>query len=239
MYLLCAATPAELLALLPSRCLPCAADVLPEQQPLPLAGTRQPMLACVTGVGPINAALGMGRVLAHCQYHQLPLRGVILAGLAGSFDLQRWPLGQLCLVGEEIWPEYGLHDGRLASAEHFAFPQWQDATHAIMQHLPLDRPQTLGLRLTDAALAARPLRSLTVAGVSATDDRANDLYRAHDPALENMEGFAVAYAAARAQLPCVELRSVSNKVGRRAAHEQDFPGALRQLGRILPTLNLL
>ena len=50
---------------------------------------------------------------------------------------------------------------------------------------------------------------------------------------------AVAYAAARAGLPCLEIRSVSNKVGPRTAEEKDFPGALRQLGRILPALNLV
>ena len=61
-------------------------------------------------------------------------------------------------------------------------------------------------------------------------------YRAE---LENMEGFAVAYACARAGVPCVEIRAVSNKVGPRAADEKDFPGALAALGRILPALGLL
>lgn len=237
MYLLCAATREELLALLPRDCLPCG-DSLPLQQPLAVTGTRQPMLACVTGVGPVNAALGMGQVLASCAFRQQPLRGVILAGLAGSFDLQRWPLGQLCPVGEEIWPEYGLHDGHQVSAEHFAFPQWQDGGKTVFQRLPLDSAPALGLTAR-GDLAAPPLRSLTVAGVSGSDERAAALWHAHAPALENMEGFAVAYAAARAHLPCLEVRCVSNKTGRRAAHEQDFPGALRQLGRILPTLNLV
>lgn len=238
MYLLCAATREELQALLPRDCLP-RGDTLPLQQPLAVTGTRQPMLACVTGVGPVNAALCMGQVLATSRaFRQQRLRGVILAGLAGSFDLQRWPLGQLCPVGEEIWPEYGLHDGHQVSAEHFAFPQWQDGGQTVFQRLPLDSAAALGLTAR-GDLAAPPLRSLTVAGVSGSDERAAALWRAHAPALENMEGFAVAYAAARAHLPCLEVRCVSNKTGRRAAHEQDFPGALRQLGRILPTLNLV
>ena len=54
-----------------------------------------------------------------------------------------------------------------------------------------------------------------------------------------MEGFAVAYACAREGIPCVEARSVSNKVGPRANDEKDFPGALRALTRVLPALNLI
>lgn len=84
-----------------------------------------------------------------------------------------------------------------------------------------------------------PCRSLTVAGVSASFVRARDLWNRYHAELENMEGFAVAYACARAGLPCVEIRSVSNKVGPRTKEEKDFPGALQALDAVLPSLNLL
>ena len=82
-------------------------------------------------------------------------------------------------------------------------------------------------------------RSLTVAGVSASFARAADLRGRYKADLENMEGFAVAYACARQGIPCVEVRSVSNKVGPRAREEKDFPGALRALAQVLPALNLI
>ena len=82
-------------------------------------------------------------------------------------------------------------------------------------------------------------RSLTVAGVSASFARAADLRGRYQADLENMEGFAVAYACARQGIPCVEVRSVSNKVGPRAREEKDFPGALRALAQVLPALNLI
>ena len=78
-----------------------------------------------------------------------------------------------------------------------------------------------------------------MAGVSASANRVRDLWNRYHAELENMEGFAVAYACARVGIPCVEIRSVSNKAGPRAREEKDFPGALAALENILPALNLL
>ena len=94
----------------------------------------------------------------------------------------------------------------------------------------------MGLTLPGTAVAGV---CLTVAGVTACADRVEDLRAAYAPLAESMEGFAVAYACARMGIPCVGIRSVSNKVGPRAHDEKDFPGALRALSRILPALNLI
>ena len=66
MILLCAATPDELLAAVPASLLPHEPAGLPLLKPLPLRlGTTGQGVACVTGVGPINAALGMGIDAVH------------------------------------------------------------------------------------------------------------------------------------------------------------------------------
>lgn len=241
MILLCAATPAELLAAVPASLLPYDEASLPLLKPLPLLLRHgRQAVACATGVGPVNAALGMGIVLAQCAAAGRRLRGVINVGLAGSFDLECWPLRTLHVVGEEIWPEYGLHDGRQVVAQAFSYPQWSDGRREVRDRLGLASPEELELKLRGLGQAeGQVVRSLTVAGVSASAQRVQQLRQQYGAALENMEGFAVAYAAARAGLPCLEVRSVSNKVGPRAAHEKDFPGALRQLARILPALNLV
>ena len=198
-------------------------------------------LCCITGVGPINAALTMGMALCRAKAEGTPITAVLNAGLAGAFDLAERPLLGLCMVNEEIWPEYGLHDGRSVTAEAFGFPQWQPATGpAVRNRLPLAGPEALerfGARHQPDVFL--PCTSLTVAGVSASFARAADLRARYRADLENMEGFAVAYACAREGIPCVEARSVSNKVGPRANDEKDFPGALRALTRVLPALNLI
>jgi futalosine hydrolase len=227
--LCCAATEEELSAALPGL-LP--AGKIAEMDLLPLA--RKGLFGCVTGVGPVNAAMAMGQCLATAGPD---VTGVVCVGLAGAFDLSATPLRTLCLVSEEIWPEYGLHDGRWVTAGAFRHPLWarpKEEGGDVRDRLPLAGPGTLGL-VACRDLAVRT--SVTVAGVSASLDRVRALLDGTRAELENMEGFAVAYACARRGLPCVELRTVSNKAGPRGKDEKDFPGALKALeaiARLLP-----
>ena len=244
--LVCAATARELSAAVPGLV---AEDALAELTPVPVRLKGRPGLLCVTGVGPVNAALALGFCFGltsggsgPAQAGPPPRIGAVLnVGLAGAFDLARTPLRALCAVVEEIWPEYGLNDGSSVTARAFSYPLWRQADGAAED--VYDR-----LRLADADAIARreppagtflSRRSLTVAGVSASFARAREMANRHRAELENMEGFAVAYACARAGVPCVEVRAVSNKVGPRAADEKDFPGALAALAGALPALGLL
>ena len=251
--LLCAATGPELAGLVPgfvpagftpdemSAPTGSAAKSWPEMTLWPLRLKCGPALCCITGVGPVNAALATGIALTRAMAEGTPVTAVLNAGLAGAFDLAEHPLLALCHVREEIWPEYGLHDGRSVTAEAFGFPQWQPPQGPAVR----DRIALAGLGALETfgahqqAPALLPCTSLTVAGVSASFARAADLRARYGAGLENMEGFAVAYACARMDIPCVGIRSVSNKVGPRAQDEKDFPGALAALTRVLPALNLI
>ena len=174
----------------------------------------------------------MGLALAGARQAGQAVSLVLNVGVAGSMDLQQAPLRSLWRVEEEIWPEYGLHDGTAVDGPSFGFPQWEGPHGPVFDRLPLAAPARLpaclhGLHSLPAAT------SLSVAGVSASRQRAGQLRQAHPKALlENMEGFAVALACARQGIACVEVRSVSNRVGPRAPHETDFPGAMRRLADI-------
>ncbi len=239
--LICAATGKELAALAPAL-LP-GGEALEEMRLWPARLKGRETLFCVTGVGPLNAALALGRCFGQAEAQGQRIDAVLNTGLAGAFDLTALPLRALCLVREEIWPEYGLHDGQAVTARAFSFPLWRRGGHSdgadVYDRLPLAGTDALpgGSRSCDDMFL--PCRSLTVAGVSASFVRARDLWNRYHAELENMEGFAVAYACARAGLPCVEIRSVSNKVGPQTQEEKDFPGALQALDAVLPSLNLL
>jgi futalosine hydrolase len=72
--------------------------------------------------------------------------------------------------------------------------------------------------------------SLSVSGVTADAQRAAELFSRFGAGLENMEGFALAYACRLAGLPFAELRAVSNRVGSRPPLDWDLAGALAALG---------
>ncbi len=190
------------------------------------------VVADVIGVGPIAAALRMGALLERLPRAQ----GVINLGICGSFDLDRLPLGSVCVADAEIWPEYGVRGAAGESPEPFGFQMLPEVT--------LDPPNRLDLNPTAAAAAmglALPAEwatgpSLTVAGVSGDKVRAGQLHDRYQAATENMEGFSLALAARSKGLPFLEIRTVSNQVGARDKASWNFKAALRALATILPTL---
>lgn len=233
-YLICAATSKELAALAPAS-FP-SPDNLPEMSPFAHILNGREHLFLVTGIGLINAALAIGLCLGQQESSSFKIDGVIYAGLAGAFNLERFPLCSICHVVKEIWPEYGLHDGMSVTARAFKFPLWKrDAGEEIYDSIELANAKELGLKeLPDNWTSCS---SLTVAGVSASFARRDKLQNLYNADLENMEGFAAAYACARAKVPCLEIRVVANKVGPRSRAEKDFEGALKTMEQILPALN--
>lgn len=193
-------------------------------------GDRQ-VLACVSGVGVLNAALFLGGLLAGRGLEQYgPLEGVLNVGLAGSFDLRRLGLGVPLVVRREVWPEYGLHRDCGADAKGLGFALGQVAGEPVWDRLDLDveaMAQSMHMSLPKLLFKAV---SLTVSSVTATADRAGKLAAAFDADVENMEGFSLAYGCAVAGVPFLEARTVSNLVGSRAREDWDLDGALAALG---------
>lgn len=205
---------------------------IPEQMAVPVPVRGRPWLVCITGVGPVNAALAMGLILArHPDIH-----AVLNMGLAGTFDTARAPLGSAVLITEEIWPEYGLADDTGVDAAGLGFPQWEEGSRQVVDRLPLSAPlEALGLHAPSQLIHGA---SLTVAGVTNSPARAARLHRRYNALTENMEGFAVALACARQGVPLLEMRTISNRVGSRAPADRNFGGALAQLGTVLASLFL-
>lgn len=199
-------------------------EVRPDREELFVLAGRE-IVPCVSGVGVINAALTLGRVLA------LPgLAGVVNLGLAGAFDLRALPLGSLCVVRQEIWPEYGLLGPAGVDPRGLGLAQGDVAGFTVWDRLdlhPRQAVQRLDLGVSNFWPEAV---SLTVSGVSGTPDRAARLERDFKADVENMEGFALAYGCARAGVPFLELRAVSNRVGARPHEDWDADLALERLG---------
>lgn len=199
-------------------------EVRPDREELFVLAGRE-IVPCVSGVGVINAALTLGRVLA------LPgLIGVVNLGLAGAFDLRALPLGSLCVVRQEIWPEYGLLGPAGVDPRGLGLAQGDVAGFTVWDRLDL-HPRQAAQRLDLGVSKFWPEAvSLTVSGVSGTPDRAAGLERDFKADVENMEGFALAYGCARAGVPFLELRAVSNRVGARPPEDWDADLALERLG---------
>ncbi|NES17254.1 MULTISPECIES: futalosine hydrolase [Micromonospora] len=163
------------------------------------------------GVGPAVAGAATARLLALAEAAGRPYRAVVSAGIAGGFA-GRVAVGGTVLATRSVAADLGAEspDGFLPieelgmSAELLGVGSVVPADPALLA--------TLRAALPDATTGA----VLTVSTVTGTADSTAALAARHpDAVAEAMEGYGVAVAAAQANLPFAELRTVSNPIGPR------------------------
>lgn len=192
----------------------------------------QDILVCITGVGPVAAALSIGALLERYPHAS----GVLNLGICGSFSVDDYPLGCPCVADAEIWPEYGIHCAGTGPEEIFTHQMLPNLALFPANHLDLTpslAAKTMGLCLPDNWPTGH---SITVAGVTGDIERAQALQYRYNAATENMEGFSLALAARQRGIAFLEIRTVSNQVGQRNKKRWRVKSALGSLETLLPTL---
>ncbi|WP_084604492.1 futalosine hydrolase [Desulfonatronum thioautotrophicum] len=186
----------------------------------------------VTGVGVVNAAFALGRLLgclaSDAPESSPPPAGVLNLGVAGAFSLGQLPLATTVVVSTEIWPEYGLlHDSGI-DPKGIGLPQGKIGGQPVWDQLrlsPRQNAQQMGLNISSLP----EVIGLTVSGVTGTSERARALQSRYACEIETMEGFALAWACCLAEMPFVQVRTISNLVGSREAVHWDLSGAKQAL----------
>ncbi len=171
-----------------------------------LAVTTAPVAICGFGL----AAAGAGA--AHAIARHRP-SDVILVGCAGSYDLERAPIGSVMAASAVRC--HGIGAGDHSAAEL----GWTDSDQLAVHG--------------DGGLL------LSVASASGTVEQAEVRRRAHpDALLEEMEGYAVAVAAMLWEVPLSVVRGVSNAAGDRDKAHWQMPEAMAAAGdRVASMLN--
>ncbi|MFF0507685.1 futalosine hydrolase [Streptomyces fimicarius] len=181
------------------------------------------------GAGPAAAAAATAFALAAGASAPVPYGLVVSAGIGGAFT-PLTPLGSLVVASDIVAADLGADtpDGFLpVTALGFGRDRFA--------------PPPALVRDVAAAAGAAAGPVLTVSTVTGSAERAAGLLAAHPGALaEAMEGFGVAEAAARAGVPVLELRAVSNAVGPRDRDAWRIGDALAALtdafGKTAPVL---
>ncbi|WFE38122.1 futalosine hydrolase [Micromonospora sp. WMMD998] len=163
------------------------------------------------GVGPAVAGAATARLLALAEAAGRPYRAVVSAGIAGGF-VGRVEVGATVLADRSVVADLGAESpsGFLPVEELGMAPEMLGVGRTV----PGDRALLGALR---AALPAATVGTvLTVSTVTGTAASAAALAGRHpDAVAEAMEGYGVAVAAALADIPFVELRTISNPIGPR------------------------
>lgn len=190
------------------------------------AGKRK-VIRLVSGIGPVESAV---RLTARLSALEKEPQVVINFGIAGAYlreeGEEQASLLDCCLAREEVLGDLGIC---LAdSIEMLGTETMPVPTEIMLDPSFLARAEGI-LRKHD--LASRTGRFVTVSCVSGTRKRGTTLARQHNGLCENMEGAAVARACQQFNLPCLEIRCISNLVEDRDISTWRLEDACRRAGQ--------
>ncbi|MFG1673982.1 futalosine hydrolase [Micromonospora sp. NPDC049282] len=163
------------------------------------------------GVGPAVAAAATARLLALAEVAGRPYRAVVSAGIAGGF-VGRVAVGGTVLADRSVAADLGAESpAGFIPVEELGMPP---ELLGVGRTVPSDPTLLVALRAAlPAATVGTVLTVSTVTGAAASAAALAD--RHPDAVAEAMEGYGVAVAAALADVPFGELRTISNPIGPR------------------------
>jgi futalosine hydrolase len=188
-------------------------------------GVDKDVTVVTGGVGIAAAAVATANALADSSY------GAVLAiGIGGGFPGVA-SMGEVVLADRIVAADLGADSPvGFLSLEDLGF-----GTCSYQPDRDLVRRAEKALRRTRLPVVVGT--ALTVSTVTGTPDRAAELAgRVPGAAVEGMEGFGAASAAAARGIPALELRAISNPVGPRNRQSWRIPEALGELGVAVPAV---
>ena len=156
-----------------------------------------------TGVGMLNAAINLTKELHENKYDL-----VINMGVAGSFS-SKIKIGDVVEVTEDCFSEIGFEDGE-------SFSEFSD----------FDIKDRF---IVAARTSLRKVRAITVNTVHGNQNSIDNIIERLDPDIESMEGAAIFQVCDEMKIPCMQIRSISNKVEIRNKDNWQLDLAIRNL----------
>ena len=157
----------------------------------------------ITGVGMVNMSISLTKKLCYEKYDF-----VINIGVAGSFN-KNFKNGDVVEVIEDTFSEVGYYD---------------DANFKLFANMDLNTTY-----LSPSKTYLDKVRSVTVNCVSGNVKQIQALKKRLNPDIENMEGAAFFQVCENFSIPCLQIRSVSNKVEKRNYQKWDIDLAVKNL----------
>jgi futalosine hydrolase len=163
----------------------------------------------ITGVGMTATAFELGKYLN--SNYQL----VINVGIAGSFD-RNIELGQLVNIKTDIFAELGAEDhDNFIKIDNLGFGK---STYNSTANLKI---------------AFKEVKGITVNKVHGNTESIEKVKKLFAPETESMEGAAVFYACEKYNIPCLQIRAISNYVEPRNKETWQIGLAIKNLNEWL------
>lgn len=183
-----------------------------------------------TGPGIINTAAALVSLVEEKKPDM-----IIQTGCAGLFPQSGLTIGDIAVASGETDIHIGVEpvDGK-QSIPVSPLPFCTIPEMGITSSYPTDK--ALSVKACDRISAGMTVTAtigpfITVSTITATQQRAEALYKAYQPVMESMEGAATAHIAALYGIPFIEIRSASNHIGERDKTKWNLPLAFKNGSR--------
>lgn len=152
----------------------------------------------VSGIGSALSAFSLSRLLQQKSFDT-----AVQIGIAGSFH-EKFPIGSLVKISSDVFADICLSDNGkpIHEASFDDFRTWPFTDGKLIP----DLQNFSHIRLPEAS-------AITVNSVTAGSDKRLFWLQRYNPDVETMEGAAFYYACMKENIPCVQIRAVSNFVG--------------------------
>tara|TARA_B110001454_G_C12611270_1_gene388788 strand:+ start:110 stop:688 length:579 start_codon:yes stop_codon:yes gene_type:complete len=168
----------------------------------------------ITGVGMVNTAINLTKALNNNDYDL-----VINMGVAGCF-LDEIKIGEVVEVVEDCFSEIGFENGE-------SFSEFSEFDIKMKYKV-------------EGKTSLRKVKGLTVNTVHGNENSIHKMVERLHPDIESMEGAAVFKVCEEMKIPCIQLRSISNKVEKRNKENWNLDLAISNLNieveKIITTL---
>jgi futalosine hydrolase len=182
------------------------------------------------GVGLVNTAQGLTAMI---ETYRPEI--IIMSGCGGGFAQAGMSVGDLAVATTEIDAQLGIEPkDKDAPPGSLPFPVKQSKKGSYSNRIPVDQTlaasvlQALTHRLSTSKTQVVTGPFITVSTITATDERAEKLFSWFSCCIESMEGAAGAQVADLYEIPFVEIRSSSNRVGDRDRSVWDLRTAFKR-----------
>lgn len=182
----------------------------------------------ITGIGSVNSAIALVQSLEK----SLPA-GILNLGIAGASDSSELAVGECVVASEEWFADLGVRtETEDFGLEELGFPMTPNQPKP-WNKVPIDA----NLSTQFAASLSLPQRPFISVNQCSGDFGIARLRETKFPrCVENMEGATLATIAARYNVPFVELRAISNRMGDRDKSRWAFDSCFAQLARAVQQL---
>ena len=196
------------------------------------------VVSVISGIGKTNASQGTTLLLERFDPGM-----IIHLGVGGAYPSSGLKTGDVAISDEEIYGDEGilLADG-FHTAEMIGIPFLIKAGKQYFNEFPMDKKLLkMAVRISRityhaSRIAIKSGPFLTVSTCTGTLKRAKELERTFHAICENMEGAAVAHVCTSYGIPMVEIRGISNIVGKRSKKEWDINLAAENCQRVVTEL---